>query len=259
MSRIRPLQGACNCGRNHYYIAAPPDATEQALIYFDDSSQSRRSQATPLTAWLRVPLSWYSSSTQSFFPDETHASIRKIFTPLHTPHSQRVFCGYCGTHLSYWTEQPPQEAEYMNITLGSLLSEDLRALQDLNLLPEDVEAEGSADNAQPFTMSGALQHGNETAATDPATRQEIQSPTRTQRSGRTGGLTWFEEMLEGSRLGRSQNRRRGVGISNDGLTRVEWEVSEFFDDGSEESIQMATGSKRKIGDVGKEEDTAMQH
>ncbi|KIW28700.1 uncharacterized protein PV07_08338 [Cladophialophora immunda] len=259
MSRTRPLQGACNCGRNHYYITVPPDATDRALIYFDGSSQSRRSQATPLTAWLRVPLSWYSSTTQSFFPDETHASIRRTFTPLHTPHSQRVFCGYCGTHLSFWTEQPPEEAEYMNITLGSLLSEDLRALQDLDLLPEDVEAEGSADDAQQFTMSGALQQGDQAAAEAAAIQQQNQPLTRTQRSGRTGGLTWFEEMLDGSRLGRTQNTRRGVGISNDGLTRVEWEVSEYFDDGSDEPLQTATGSKRKIGDVGKDEDATMQH
>ncbi|KIX92284.1 uncharacterized protein Z520_12030 [Fonsecaea multimorphosa CBS 102226] len=258
MSTIRPLQGACNCGRNHYYITAPPNATEQALVYFDESSASRRSQATPLTAWLRVPLSWYSSTTQSFFPDETHASIRRIFTPLHTPHSQRVFCGYCGTHLSFWTEQPPEEAEYMNITLGSLLSEDLRALQDLELLPEDVEAGELADDAQQFTMSGALQQGDEDAAQGRATQQENQPVIRTGRDGRTGGLTWFEEMLEGSRLGRAQNTRRGVGISNDGLTRVEWEVSEYVDNGSEESVQTATGSKRKIGDVGKDDDTTMQ-
>ncbi|KIW88890.1 uncharacterized protein Z519_10374 [Cladophialophora bantiana CBS 173.52] len=256
MSRIRPLQGACNCGRNHYYITVPPDATEQALVYFDNSSQSRRSQATPLTAWLRVPLAWYSSTTQSFFPDETHASIRRIFTPLHTPHSQRVFCGYCGTHLSFWTEQPAEEAEYMNITLGSLLSEDLRALQDLDLLPEDVDTEESTDDAQQFMMSGALQQSDDDAAQGATTQQKNQPLTRTQRSGRTGGLTWFEEMLDGSRLGRTQNTRRGVGVSNDGWTQVEWEVSEYFDDGSEE---LPTGSKRKIGDVGKDEDAAMQH
>lgn len=40
MSRIRPLQGACNCGRNHYIITVPPDATEQALVYFDNSTES---------------------------------------------------------------------------------------------------------------------------------------------------------------------------------------------------------------------------
>lgn len=196
-----------------------------------------------MTAWLKVPLSWYSSSTQAFFPDETHSSIRRTFTPLHSPHVQRIFCGYCGTHLSYWTEQPPSEADFLNITLGSLLNEDIRALQDLDLIPEDIDP----NDVHP---------SQETAVQAPAVRQrEDQTLTRTERTGRSGGLSWFEEMLDGSRLGRTQNIRRGVGVSSDGNTRVEWEVSEYVDDGSGEGNQ--TGSKRKIGEIGND-DVRMQ-
>lgn len=229
-----------------YSVIVPEDATERAQVYFDDSSDSRRSQATPLTAWLRVPLTWYFSSTQAFFPDETHSSIRRTFSPIHAPHSQRVFCGYCGTHLTYWTEQPRSEAEYMNITLGSLLSRDLQALQDLDLLPDDFDVEDVEDLQ---ASQSAVQAPTEQAV---LSQQENQGLTRTQRTGRTGGLSWFEELLEGSRLGRTQNIRRGVGVSADGSTSVEWEISEFIDEGSEESESASThtGSKRKIGDVG---------
>ncbi|KAI1609073.1 hypothetical protein EDD37DRAFT_137810 [Exophiala viscosa] len=239
MSRSRPLQGACNCGRNHYAIVVPENAKEQAQVFFDDSSESRRSQATPLTAWLRVPLTWYSSSTQAFFPDETHSSIRRTFSPLHTPHTQRIFCGYCGTHLSFWSEQPPSEADFLNITLGSLVNDDIRALQDLELVPGDFDP----DDVRPSQT---------TTEQAPATQRDDQNLTRTGHNGQSGDLSWFEEMLDGSRLGRTHNIRRGVGVSSDGNTRVEWEVSEYVDDGTADAHQ--TGSKRKIGDIGNDDE-----
>lgn len=40
MSRQRPLEGACHCGRNHYAIIIPEDTTERAQVYFDDGSES---------------------------------------------------------------------------------------------------------------------------------------------------------------------------------------------------------------------------
>ena len=202
-------------------------------------SVSGRSQGTPLTAWLRVPLSWYSSSTQAFFPDETHASIRRTFSPLHTPHTQRIFCGYCGTHLTFWSEKPPSEADFLNITLGSLANDDIRALQDLELVPGNVD---------PDTV-GLSQDTTEQA---PATQRDDQTLTRTERNGNSGDLSRFEEMLDGSRLGRTHNIRRGVGVSSDGTTGVEWEVSEYVDDGSAEAPQ--TGSKRKIGEIGNDDE-----
>ncbi len=208
-----------------------------------------------MAAWLRVPLTWYSSATSAFFPNETHASIRRTFIPIHMPHCQRIFCGYCGTHLSLWTEQPSSEAEYLHITLGSLLGEDIQALQELDLLPEDVEP------ADWQTLLSSDQAGPEA----PAGEQEVAQPlTDTVRSRRTGGLAWFEEMLHGSRLGRTQNSRRGMGVSSDGSMRVEWEVSEYLDDEVEmeaesDLVSTPTGSKRKIEDVATEgDDVSMQ-
>jgi hypothetical protein len=241
MSRQRPLRGACNCGRNLYAINVPTDSTEQAQVSFDDSSESRRSQATPLTAWLRVPLAWFSSTTIAQFPDESHTSIRRIFTPEHQPHCKRVFCGYCGTHLTFWTEEPATEAEYLSVTLGSLVSEDIRALQDLDLLPEDVEPEDVG-----LATDGTAE-----------TRQVAQKPQsaeavvrKTQRQGKLGDIDWFEEMINGSRLGRTQQTRRGMGVSADGNTTVQWEISEYTE-GDDEPAS-STG-KRKLEDAAEDD------
>jgi hypothetical protein len=75
-----PLQGSCTCGRNNYAILIPSEATprEEFEIFFDDRTDN---------AYLRVPLSRYQSFTTAFYPDETHSSIRRIFTP----HSARKF------------------------------------------------------------------------------------------------------------------------------------------------------------------------
>ena len=132
----------------------------------------------------------------------------------------------------------------MNITLGSLSSQDIHSLQELDLLPEDFEP-------------GDVQPSDKTAVQAPATpQQQEQAVTRTEWSGRIGGLSWFEEMLDGSRLGRTQNSRRGIGISSDGSTSVEWEISEYYDDGTEQATPPGV-SKRKIGDVGEDDEVEM--
>lgn len=46
MSKTRPLQGSCNCGRNHYSVNVPREAIEQAQVYFDDSSESSKIRAS---------------------------------------------------------------------------------------------------------------------------------------------------------------------------------------------------------------------
>ncbi|KAL9620512.1 MAG: hypothetical protein Q9160_004981 [Pyrenula sp. 1 TL-2023] len=173
-----------------------------------------RSQATPLTAFIRVPLTWYQSHTISFYPDERHADIRRTFSPPETPHVKRNFCGFCGTHLSYWTEEPFTESDYLNVTIGSLRSEDLRALEDLDLLPDDISTEIIT-----------------TPQTAPSSAHEHSATLSSTVSGQNANVPWFEEMIEGSRLGRTEKTKRGMAVSGDGRTRVEWEVSEFEDEG----------------------------
>lgn len=182
-----------------------------------------RSQAAPVTAFLRVPLEWYKSHTISFLPDETHTSIRRTFTPVTSPHTKRIFCGVCGTPLSTWSEKPSSEADFLSVTLGSLLGEDLRSLDDLGLIPQDVHTEDLVRQS-----------------TAPANAQVLVQ--RSVREGvSVGGVPWFEEMIEGSKLGRAGRIRRGHG--GDSSTYVEWEVSEWTDEGT----PPVTG-KRKLDD-----------
>ncbi|KAJ5819208.1 hypothetical protein N7474_004799 [Penicillium riverlandense] len=251
MASHNRLRGACSCGRNQYRIEIPNDAIEDAQVYFDSSRDSRRFHGTPLTAWLRVPLDWYQSYTRSFFPDETHASIRRTFTPHDEPASQRIFCGFCGTPLTLWTEEPAEEGDFMSVAIGSLFGEDQHVLEDLDLLPEDLEEEaGSAAAGSPSALAPPSQATSSSSAVVPSFGPPP-GLTRSYRHGTLGGIPWFEEMVEGSRLGRHMRQQRGMGVSGDQSTSFEWEISEWHDDGTgalvqEDSNGHATG-KRKRG------------
>ncbi|KAJ5682784.1 hypothetical protein N7462_005949 [Penicillium macrosclerotiorum] len=245
-----PLHGSCSCGRNQYRIQIPDDVTDHAQVYFDSSRDNRRLHGTPLTAWLRVPLDWYHSYTLSFFPDETHSSIRRIFTPHHAPQTRRIFCGFCGTPLTFWTEEPEEEASFMSVSVGSLSGEDQRALEDLELLPEEID-----DAPHPTELShpsdAVLAPDNAPSSIVVPSIQNTDS-SRSFRHGTAGGIPWFEEMVEGSRLGRLMRSRRGMGMSDDQSTSIEWEVSEWVDYGSEgtpivdsDSNGHATGKRKR--------------
>lgn len=185
---------------------------------------SGRTQAAPLTAWLRVPLDWFQSATMPVFPDETHNDIRRTFVPLHAQYCKRNFCGFCGTPLTYWSESPPEEADYMSVTVGSLFAEAQGALEDLDLLPKeaDIGTESAPRELHPLSVVSAS-----------SSREEL-GPGQPQisvgrRSEAVDGIPWFEEMIEGSRLGRFGRRRRGMGGSVDSPVQVEWEVSEWHE------------------------------
>ncbi|KAI3539151.1 hypothetical protein CSPX01_09050 [Colletotrichum filicis] len=195
----RPLRGGCQCGRNSYIIEVPQGTTEKAQVLFHTDSMHRVPLATPLAAMIRVPLSWYHSSTHAFYPDERHSAIRRVFeSPSNHHPSRRNFCGFCGTPLSYWTERPPTEAGFIHLTLASLRGEDLRDLEDLGLIPEFEEPE-----EQPAV------------------------PTTTTVIGReTQGVPWFEGMIDGTRLGNLRHSQV-VDHSRDGKIRVEWEIVEW--------------------------------
>jgi hypothetical protein len=178
-----------------------------------------------------VPLIWYQSTTYAFFEDESHSAIYRSYTSPHELSSKRHFCGFCGTPLSYWSESPASEAEYISLTLGSLNGSDLRDLEDLGVLPrealEDVENDKEKiGNAVPFAGSNTLNgSGNE-------------------------GLPWFETMVEGSRLGKMKKRS---GQRQSGRYKVEWEIVEWTDDGESGTSSPA---KRKLDEV-EESDSKM--
>ncbi|KAM5351393.1 hypothetical protein ACJ41O_004116 [Fusarium nematophilum] len=211
-STLRPLRGGCQCGRNRYIIAVPQDGINEAEVLFNTEPIHQIPLATPLAAYIRVPLSWYHSTTYAFFPDETHSLIRRVYTHPSQQHSKRHFCGYCGTPLSYWSEDPQSEAEFINLTLGSLLREDLRDLEDMGLIPEEDDAEERAKPEQAHTEQPAPVVGRNTAL------------------HQSYGVPWFDGMVEGTRLG-SMRRSQGVKRSQDGRVKVEWEIVEFSGSG----------------------------
>lgn len=189
-----------------------------------------------------MPLDWFQSRTESFFPDETHGSIRRIFVPPAANHARRSFCGFCGTTFAYWADLPAGEGDYISIAIGSLSGPDQRRLEDLDLLPSEESEEG-LETDTPLTV--------------PVTRSSTLPTTTTWRSGSLEGIPWFEEMIDGSRLGHTVRSRRGMGGGSGpgSSTRIEWEVSEWQDDGDGQlhEIRQSTATKRKSSASGGDE------
>ncbi|KAI9901882.1 hypothetical protein N3K66_003699 [Trichothecium roseum] len=235
MSELRPLRGGCQCGRNRYIITVPQEGLSQARVLFNTEPEHQIPLATPLAAYIRVPLEWYHSTTQAFFPDETHATIRRVYTHPSQQYSKRNFCGYCGTPLSYWSENPETEADYIHLTLGSLLRDDLHDLEDLGLIPEDEDQRErkevvSEQDQQHVTTAG---------------------PTRSSVLRQSYGVPWFDGMVEGTRIGNMRRSER-VKRSSDGRVKVDWEIFEYTgpEEPSEGDVVMSlattsTSSKRK--------------
>ena len=172
---------------------------------------------------MRIPLTWYSSTTESYLPDESPPQIRKTYTSPTEISSKRHFCGFCGTPLAYWTESPPEEADFISLTLGSLSSDDLRNLEDLGVLPTEALDDAVGEREIIDRHAGA------------ANSQEHE------------GLPWFQTLIDGSKLG-NMKRTMGQRRSRDGRVQVEWEIVEWTEgDDATEALQ-PTG-KRKLGDL----------
>lgn len=244
-----PLEGACSCGRNHYLIHTSSPVSRHLQVVVDDRARDSRlnlhhsrnkyHQTYFLPGYpvsIRIPLSHLHSTTYALYPDETHSAIRRVFTPYHAPHTKRHFCGFCGTPLSSWSEETPEEAEWIAVNLSSLRNESVERLQEAGFLavPEEASTEAEAVN-EPSQQSPVVPQ---------------------QGSGRqVRGVPWFEELVEGSELGRIK-RRRGGQTSADGRTKYEWEIVEV---GGEEADTTATGTaKRKLGVMGAGHDVEMR-
>ena len=185
-----------------------------------------QSSASGRALSLRVPLAQIHSETYAFYSDETPNTIRRAFTPENAPHTKRHFCGICGTSLSHWSEESPEEAELIYVNLKTLKSEDVDRLQDAGILSAvtEDETEGSHESSKGSRQVISIGQGREFR-----------------------GNPWFEEMIQGSELGRFR-RRRGGETSSDGKTKVEWEVTEF-ESGEGDDGATVTG-KRKLGLLG---------
>ncbi|KXX74347.1 hypothetical protein MMYC01_209815 [Madurella mycetomatis] len=249
MSVDRLLRGGCHCGRNRYIIQFPRDetTTHRAQVLFHPQPSSHHPSAhklatgSPLPAYLRVPLQWYHSSTCAFFPDETNAQIKRVYTSPREQHAMRHFCGFCGTPLSYWSEEPRSEAEFIQLTLGSLSPGDLADLEDLGLLPGSP-----APGADSEDEGDGVEGGGDTALLGTAGPKLASSLGHL---GTVGALPWFDSLTEGSRLG-TLRRANGEGTNPGGTVRVQWEVVEWTEEADDEMA--AAGSrngKRKIGEL----------
>jgi hypothetical protein len=180
-------------------------------------------------------LSWYHSEIFPFFPDESRTSIRRIYSHPSERHTIRHFCGFCGTPISYWSEEPRSEAEFIQLTVGSLLTQDLRNLEDLGLVPGDSD-DDDMDVVEPPEVSGG----------DQLIGREVTS------------IPWFDGLVRGSRLG-NMRTSKGAHESRDGTIRVEWEITEWTGDDDEDLDDAAatdtssTTGKRKRTEAEKDE------
>jgi len=147
--------------------------------------------------------------------------------------------------LTYWSERPTTEADFLSVTVGSLRTDSIRVLGDYGLLPEAIDANEIIVHDRQELERGRLEH---TSAQNPM--------IKTERHGATGDLTWFEELISGSAIGRTRRSRRGMTVIRDGATTIEWEVLEMRE--SDSGSESGTGrGKRKLGDSGAVEDTFM--
>jgi hypothetical protein len=150
--------------------------------------------------------------------------------------------------LTFWTDTPENEAEFMSVALGSLLGDDLRLLEDLQILPPDEDL--SEQTVTETVPTNLVTRTTETAPT--AAAPSSSSSRISYYAGTLAGVPWFEEMIEGSRLGRIMRSRRGIGISGDDTKTFEWEISEWqdTDTGRQPTRVVASGSaKRKAEDM----------
>lgn len=129
----------------------------------------------------------------------------------------------------------------MSVSVGSLRGDDQRLLEDLNLIPEDVDDE--VLDAQ----TAVIRNNPPLSAPTVSSTADLSDFSRSYRQGTVGGIPWFEEMIEGSRLGRLMRSRRGIGRSDDQSTTIEWEITEWHDEGPTEELVINTESSTGSG------------
>ena len=123
----------------------------------------------------------------------------------------------------------------MSIAIGTLSSEDQRALEDLNLLP--VEFDDNTLDANIFHSSAVTPSFGTTSLAETSLSSMPESISRSFWRGTAGGIPWFEEMVEGSHLGRLMRAKRGLGVSGDNSTLFEWEISEWHNDETGRTVE----------------------
>jgi hypothetical protein len=144
----------------------------------------------------------------------------------------------------------------MSVTIGSLSGDDQRLLEYLGLLSEsededdeaaEVEVEGNEEEKATDVPVRTTQAPLSSSHTIIPSSDGTTNMSRTYKQGTLAGIPWFEEMIEGSRLGRLMKSRRVLNVSDDQSTTIQWEVSEWTNDGSEGVQPGLSSGKRKRG------------
>ena len=125
--------------------------------------------------------------------------------------------------------------------MGSLEGESLDILNEAGILGGDEEGEKEATSSSQAVRAERSTSTHAARSTDTLMARDESRVVR--------GQPWFEEMLEGSELGRLRRRRGGM-TSKDGSSQVEWEIMEFESHDAEGGQEVGVGTvKRKLGDM----------
>lgn len=165
--------------------------------------------------------------------------IRKTFTPPHEPHYKKIFCGYCGTHLTRWSEDPEDEAEILSITVDSIFGEDMVTLDELGLLHDDEDDDVDRPTVK-LEQKGIME--------EPSIQGSVTCEDKSQTTVQPGAeedVFWTEELTEQTRFGQSRKTKRHRGRNTGSTMIVEWEITEIVDDASEAESGSGRG-KRKL-------------
>lgn len=198
--------------------------------------------------------------------------IRRLYENPFEGHTRRHFCGFCGTPLTYWSDLPRGEANYIQVTMGSLSREDLGDLEDLGLIPETPTSSSSSSRgpSRDSPVEGGSGDAMAVEGDDYQQQQQrVASPriaigtssalASTVRGGReTTSIPWFDTLLEGSRLAGRMRPSKGSRQSADGTTRVKWEVVEYTNDPNDPDTPSTGSGKRKLGDRDDADDAQME-
>lgn len=208
--------------------------------------------------------------------------IRRVYENPFEGHTRRHFCGFCGTPLTYWSDAPRGEANYIQVTMGSLCRDDLGDLEEMGLVPESPSSPGSTSSSRIGGAGRGLSSpigggdGMVTAEDEDARVQQqkqqqqlvmhrLASPTTVStsaavvplRGGReTTGIPWFDTILEGSRLAGRLKTTKVTRQSANGTRRVEWEIVEYTD--NDPGTPSTSNGKRKMDDRDDADDAHME-
>lgn len=149
----------------------------------------------------------------------------------------------------------------MSVAIGSLSRDHQQVLEDLGLLPDEL-GELDEDTAAAAAVGEQPSQPREVRPSSSSMivprLEDTATQLRSVRSGKVAGIPWFEEIVDGSRLGRLLRTRRGFGVSDDQSTTVEWEISEWTENTEDKPLDTAASSGPTLGKRERGQDIAAE-